>query len=145
MLCPVCDHTASRPVSGLIFPLAEQECQRCGSQWAPAHSRLSIAAFVIFCLTSAIILVFIDDSVYIHGNMSAVNGDDKLIATAMVLVAVVVGGWGLVSALFLLRSPEIRISRRATWPPSPNGVIPQAGKTLVESGAKSDERLNTKE
>jgi hypothetical protein len=136
MLCPICDHNISRVQSSPLY-IKDRVCQRCGTLWTPAYGRLSIAIFAILCLASSVLVMFLDDRMYIHGNMNAVSSDNKPIALAGALFALAAGVWGLLHLLFLIRTPAVQILRAGVWPPSP--VAPQSEGTVVQADLKSDE------
>jgi hypothetical protein len=137
VLCPICNNTVSRAVSGSIFYFKEQECQRCGSQWTPAYSRLRIGVFVVLCFAVAAIALYVADSVWIHGRWNDVREEDKPIPLTLSLVSMAAGSWGLLHTLLLLRTPRVQISRTGVWPPSP--VAAQSGGTVVQPNVKSNE------
>lgn len=144
-LCPICNHSVSRVIRDdaidLTFPLCakKHECQRCGCQWTPTYSRFSIAVFVVLCLASAVIVFFIDDSVYIHGRINDVSSDDKPIVFAGVIFSMAAGSWGLINVLALIRDPKMQITRNGVWPLLPDKLTPQAGGTVAESNVKKNE------
>jgi hypothetical protein len=137
--CPICNHAASQVVSGSLFYFKERECQRCGCQWTPAYSRLSIGVFVALCLASASIVMFIDDNVYIHGNMNAVSDDDKPIALAGVFFSMAAGCWGLLNGLLMFHTPKVQILRPAVRPHSASKPTPQAEGKIAQSNVKTKE------
>jgi hypothetical protein len=140
-LCPTCNYTVSHVVKGSPFPFyfKDRECQRCGCQWTPAYSRFSIAVFTVICLGAAVIVLLIDDSVYIHGNINAVSSDDKPIAMGGVFFTMAAFLVGIVDGFMLLRDPKVEIQRKGVWPPPPDKLTPQAGGTVGQSKMKKNE------
>jgi hypothetical protein len=136
MDCPICGHNVSRVQSSLLY-MKDRVCQRCGTLWTPAYSRLSIATFAILSLSSSILVMFLDDRIYLHGNMNAVSSDNKPIALAGVVFSLAACVWGLLHLLFLVRTPAIQILRAGVWPPSP--VAPQSESDVVQAAPKTNE------
>jgi hypothetical protein len=136
MNCPICDHNVSRVQSSLLY-MRDRVCQRCGTVWTPAYSRRSIGIFAILCLASSVLVVFLDDRIYIHGNMNNVSSDDLPITLAGVLFSLFTGVWGLLHALFLFRTPRVQILRAGVWPPS--AAVQESEDTVVQADVKSNE------